>query len=191
MLMIWRKQWKAAVITAIGLEHTAILGDTVEKIAFEKAGIIKNGCKAIISNQQQSVIDVVKQVCAEKDVELIVADRKIERMAQTPYGQSIKYGDLTLDFPLLGSHQLQNLATVLAVVDVLRNSGYNISDKALYDGVAAVKWPGRFELLSDKPMFFLDGGHNHQCATTVAATLKELYGKPEILLLIGVLGVCI
>ncbi len=178
----------AAVITAIGLEHTTILGNTVEKIAFEKAGIIKPGCKAVISRQQQSVIDVVAEVCGKNNVEFIIGDAAIERVAQTPYGQTVKYGDKIFEFPLLGEHQLQNLSTVLKVVEVLRDSGYNISDKALCDGIASVKWPGRFELMSSKPVFFLDGGHNHQCATTVAKTLKELYGEPEILLLIGVLN---
>jgi len=177
----------AAVITAIGLEHTAILGDTVEKIAFEKAGIIKEGCKVVVSRQQQSVIDVVAGVCTQKGVELKIADAGIVRISQSEKGQVIKYNDLMLDFPLLGEHQLQNLSTVITVVDILRDSGFVISDEALKEGIASVKWPGRFELLNSEPIFFLDGGHNHQCAETVAKTLISLYPDKKILLLIGVL----
>ena len=177
----------AAVITAIGLEHTAILGDTVEKIAFEKAGIIKTGCKAIISQQQRSIIDTVAEVCNSKNVELIIGDSEVERVSQSAIGQLVKWRDEILKFPLLGDHQLQNLSTVLKVIEVLRDSGYIISDEALKEGIAAVKWPGRFELLNTDPIFFLDGGHNHQCAETVAKTLQELYGEKKVLLLIGVL----
>ena len=178
----------AAVITAIGLEHTAILGDTVEKIAFEKAGIIKKGCKAVISRQQQSIIDVVEDICRQNDVELVIGDASIERISQSAHGQRIKYGEQLFDFPLLGRHQLQNLSTVITIIDVLRSSGFNISDEALKNGIASVKWPGRFELLNEKPLFFLDGGHNKQCAKTVADTLEELCGGKQILLLIGVLS---
>ena len=88
----------------------------------------------------------------------------------------------------MGRHQLQNLSTVITIIDVLRSSGFNISDEALKNGIASVKWPGRFELLNEKPLFFLDGGHNKQCAKTVADTLEELCGGKQILLLIGVLS---
>ena len=176
-----------SVITSISLEHTEYLGETYEAIAGENAGIIKEGCKVVLSRQQQSVIDVVSGVCCEKGVELIVAGDDVERISQTAHGQVVKRGGQIFDFPLLGAHQLQNLSTVLAVTDVLRNYGYNISDTALKEGIAAVRWPGRFELLNENPLFFLDGGHNHQCAETVAKTLSEICGDKKILLLIGAL----
>ena len=113
---------KAAVITAIGLEHTEILGDTIEKIAGEKAGIIKYGCGGVvISDQKQSVIDTVAKICKQNNCELTVAKDKFICERVTAAGQVLKSGEKEYLLPLLGEHQRNNLSTVLEVIAILKD----------------------------------------------------------------------
>ena len=180
----------AAVITAIGLEHTALLGDTVEQIAAEKAGIIKPGTTAVVSDQPENIVNVVADICRERQVPLRVAKKSaVQRLSQGPEGQRLCYnGAEEYLLPLLGAHQLQNACTVLSVVEVLRQKGFAISRQAVNEGLKNTRWPGRFELLRQAPYFFVDGGHNPQCAVAVAATLGELFPGQKICFLLGVLA---
>lgn len=179
-----------AVITAIGLEHTALLGDTVEKIAAEKAGIIKPGTTAVVSDQSKSIIGVITDICRARQVPLRVAQTSaIERLSQGPEGQQLLYnGTQEYHLPMLGAHQLQNVCTVLSVVEVLRQKGFALPEQAVDEGLRNTRWPGRFELLQCVPYFFVDGGHNPQCAKAVAATLDELFPGKKICFLLGVLA---
>ena len=180
----------AAVITAIGLEHTALLGDTVEQIAAEKAGIIKPGSTAVVSDQPESILKVISDICQERQVPMQVAKKNaVQRLSQGPQGQQLRYNGMEdYHLPLLGAHQLQNACTVLSVVEVLRQRGFAIPPKAVAQGLEATRWPGRFELLRQAPDFFVDGGHNPQCAEAVAATLEELFPGRKICFLLGVLA---
>ncbi len=179
-----------AAITAIGLEHTALLGDTVEKIAAEKAGIIKPGTTAVVSDQPERIIGVIEGICRERGVPLFVAEKsRARRILQTPEGQKLLYNESEeYFFPLLGAHQLQNVCTVLSVIEVLRQKGFAISGQSVRQGLKNTRWPGRFELMQKTPLFFVDGGHNPQCASAVAATLRELFPDQKICFLIGVLA---
>ncbi|WMJ84343.1 bifunctional folylpolyglutamate synthase/dihydrofolate synthase [Oscillospiraceae bacterium LTW-04] len=178
-----------AAITAIGLEHTAILGDTVEKIAAEKAGIIKPGTTAVISDQPENIIGVIADICRERQVPLFVAEKScVHRLSQGSDGQQLLYrGDEIYHLPLLGAHQLQNVSTVLSIIQVLRQKGFAVSQQAVGEGLKNTRWPGRFELLQRSPDFFVDGGHNPQCAGAVEATLRELFPNQKICFLLGVL----
>lgn len=180
----------AAVITAIGLEHTALLGNTVEKIAAEKAGIIKTGTTAAVSDQPENIIDVIRAICRERAVPLCVARKSaIRRLSQNPGGQQLLYhGEQTYQLPLLGAHQLQNVCTVLSIIEILRRKGFSVSEQAVGEGLKSTRWPGRFELLSRSPDFFVDGGHNPQCAGAIKATLDELFPNKKICFLLGVLA---
>ncbi|WP_102049176.1 bifunctional folylpolyglutamate synthase/dihydrofolate synthase [Pygmaiobacter massiliensis] len=181
---------EVAVITTIGLDHTEMLGDTVEKIAQEKAGIIKPGCAVVVSGQQQSVLDVVAKVASEAAAEMTVADpEELHYLQGDITGQQFDYRQLKhLRLPLVGAHQRLNAATALATVKALQVKGWNITEESIRQGLAATVWPGRFELLSTEPVFIVDGGHNPQCAETVAATLRELYGEKKIIFLMGLLA---
>ena len=179
---------ECAVITNIGLDHTQQLGETVELIALEKAGIIKPGAPTVIYEQQASVIEAVAGVCREKDSELTVADfGKIRPVENSPEGQRFAFGGEEYDLPLLGAHQLKNAAVALTAVEVLRSSGWHIPESAVKKGLAGVKWPARFEIISRKPWFVVDGGHNPQCAETVAENIKTYFPDKKMLLLVGIL----
>ncbi len=179
---------EAAVIMNIGLDHTTVLGDTVEQIAFEKAGIIKPGCDVVLFEQQESVAEVIRRRCAEEGAVLHTADfSQLRSEFDSLYGQSFTYKGEPYALPLLGSHQLKNAAVVLETVDVLRKRGWALEQSDVEHGLYAVHWPGRFELLSDEPPFIVDGGHNPQCAGTVAESLLHYFPDGRRILLLGIL----
>lgn len=172
----------ACVITRIGLEHTQLLGDTLEKIAAEKAGIIKPGCPVIVYRQEPAVLNRIKAYC--KNNQWIVTDPdQLERLSCTPEGQTFTYrGRGPFSIPLLGRHQLENAA---AALDTLWALG--IPETAVAQGLERARWPGRLELLGRRPDVLLDGGHNPQCMEAVARTLMELYPGKKIRFLLGVM----
>ena len=179
---------EAAVIMNIGLDHTAVLGDTVEQIAFEKAGILKPGTEAVLFEQPENVTAVIRARCEELGVPLHVADfSQIVSEFDSLYGQSFSYRGEPYALPLLGRHQLKNAATVLELVEVLRRKGWKLEQSDVEHGLYAVSWPGRFELLSDDPLFVVDGGHNPQCAQTVAENLLHYFPDKRRILLLGIL----
>lgn len=181
---------ECAVIANIGLDHTAVLGDTVGQIAVEKAGIIKPGCRAVSYAQTPEAAAVLRHVCAERCVPLTVADiSEIEPLTDSVDGQTFRYrGGEELMLPLLGAHQLKNAAVALETVDALRARGWAIPPAAVRAGLASVTWPARFEILSRAPWFVLDGGHNPQCAETVRENLTHYFPHRRKILLLGVLA---
>ncbi len=181
---------EVAVMTAISLDHIGILGETVEEIAAEKAGIIKPGCDVVLAAQLPSVESVVQRVCQQQGCSILVADPEV--MLQTPTlsieGLHFSYRGERLSLPLLGRHQLQNAAAALAAVERLRGRGWKISQDAMRQGLAATIWPGRLERLLERPFFLVDGAHNPQGADTLAKTLSELFPGETFLFLVGVLA---
>ncbi len=179
---------EAAVIMNIGLDHTAVLGGTLEQIAFEKAGIIKPGCDAVLYEQGEDVTAVVRQRCEELGAHLHIADfSQIRPEFDSLYGQTFTYRGESYALPLLGAHQLKNAAVVLELAEVLRARGWKLEQGDVEHGLYAVNWPGRFELLSAEPLFVVDGGHNPQCAQTVAENLRHYFPDKRRILLLGIL----
>lgn len=180
---------EAAVIMNIGLDHTQILGDTAEKIAAEKAGIIKPGCDCVLYRQQESVMAVVKARCEALGAGVRIADfDRIHSEFDSLYGQSFEYKGELYALPLLGRHQLKNAATALETVDVLRSRGWKLEQSDVEHGIYAVSWPGRFELIHDDPLFVVDGGHNPQCAETVVENLMNYFRENHRVMLVGMLA---
>ena len=179
---------EAAVIMNIGLDHMAVLGDTLEQIAFEKAGIIKPGTDAVLFEQGEEATGVVRRRCEELGVPLHIADfSQLVSEFDSLYGQSFTYRGQPYALPLLGAHQLKNAAVVLELVEVLREKGWKLEQGDVEHGLYAVSWPGRFELVSDEPYFVVDGGHNPQCAETVRDNLLHYFPDKRRILLLGVL----
>ena len=166
---------ECAVLTNIGLDHTKFLGDTVEAIAATKAGIVKPGCPCVLYRQQASVEAVIEADCARKSAPLIKADFDALRPIDAALtGQRFAWRQLDdLFLPLLGDHQLRNAATVLTAVEALRGRGWAIPDAAVREGLASVRWPGRFEVVREKPLFIVDGGHNPQCLAALEDALAR------------------
>lgn len=179
---------EAAVITHIGLEHTELLGDTVEQIAAEKAGILKPGCDAILYGQSQGVQAVAEDVCRRLEVPLTVTAPPVVLLSDRE-GQTFTCRDRgPYHISLLGEYQVHNAAVVLETVNTLRRRGWEISEDALLRGLSQARWPGRMELARRAPDVLLDGGHNPQCMEALARSLKELYPEKKLVFLTGVLA---
>ena len=180
---------EVAVIAAIGLDHTGMLGNTVEEIALEKAGIIKQETKAVVYNQKESVNKVFIDVAKSLGVEVEFSeDDKIELVSRNLDYQEFNYKDLkNLRIPLSGTYQLKNAALVLKTVQVLKEKGYEISAGAIAEGMRDTKWPSRFEVFSKKPVIIVDGAHNPQGIAATAKSLKEHFADNKIIFVIGVM----
>ena len=181
---------EAAVITRIGLEHTEILGDTLEKITAEKAGIVKAGGTVILGDPTREVFGVTEELCRRQGAELILSDpAEAKPLTRSVEGQKFswkQYPEISLS--LLGKHQLQNGCTALATLEALRGKGWDIPEEAVLEGFRTAVWPGRFECVSTQPTVIIDGGHNQQCAEAIADALKEYFPGKKCTFLIGVMA---
>ena len=181
---------EVCVVMNIGLEHTAILGDTLEKIAAEKCGIIKRGAHAVLFGQTEGVEAVAREKCTQEGVTLTVtAQEKLERISSSLDGQVFKYrGRGPYHLRLLGEYQLLNALTVIDTCTALRSRGWEkLTDEAIDSGLSAARWPGRLELLRRSPDFIVDGAHNPQCVDALMDSLTALYSGKKLIFLTGVL----
>ena len=178
---------ECAVVTNIGLDHTQFLGATVEEIARTKAGIVKVGRPCVLYRQRPSVEAVFEEVCREKGAPLMKADfDSILPVSDGLDGHVFDWNEWKgLHLPLLGAHQLRNAATALTAVRVLRKRGWSIPGEAVREGLANVDWPGRFQLLCNRPLFIVDGGHNPQCLEALEAALDAYLPGRKLVLLNG------
>ena len=181
---------EVAVITNIGLDHTELLGNTVEEIAAVKAGIFKEGGSAVVYRATPSVEQVYEDICREKNVSLKKADFEGLKLHSCDLtGQVFDCGSRKdLRLPLLGDHQLHNAAVVLAVIDTLIEKGYRITEENIYDGIACVTWPGRFDIMHKDPLFIIDGGHNPQCIDAMVKNIRDYLAGRRLIVLTGVLA---
>lgn len=181
---------KVAIITQLGMDHTETLGNTLEEIAAQKGGIVKEGTPTVMALQEPSAVAVVQQICNQHHAPLALADpERLRVLDASVAGQTLEdreYGKLVL--PLAGEHQRKNAANVLEAVAMLRTQGYRISDDDVREGIAKTVWPARFERLSTAPDFILDGGHNPQCLHAATAALREYYPGQKVVFLVGMMA---
>ena len=180
---------EVAVITNIGLDHTDALGDTEEKIAAHKAGIVKPGCHTVVYRCSPSVEAVFEQVCLEKNVPLLKADFDgIRRISHSLEGQVFDCGERKeLELPLLGEHQLRNAAVVLRIAEALQLRGWKITEQHIREGLRDTSWPGRFDIMHHDPLFIIDAGHNPQCIEALVKNIEEYLEGKKVIVLAGVL----
>ena len=181
---------EVAVITNIGLDHTDVLGNTLEQIAANKAGIFKEGSSAVVYRGSAGVEKVYETICAEKNILLRKADfDSLVLRSHGLDGQVFDCGNRkNITLPLLGDHQLHNAAVVLGVVDALIEKGWQITEQNIYDGMRDVTWPGRFDIVSRDPLFIIDGGHNPQCIEALVKNIKDYLADRKVIVLTGVLA---
>ena len=193
-----------AVITRIGLDHTEWLGDTVAKIAGEKAGIIKPGSTVVSWPQEPAAMDVVRNAAQHAGDTLKIPDfsqLSIEPVEHAKGNSAFQgkpavfrpftYKGVRYTTTLLGSYQPQNAALALEAVFALRARGWEISDDAIARGVAATRWAGRFEVLPRRalqPLVVVDGGHNPQGAQALADSLADVFPGKKVVLFSGVMA---
>ena len=180
---------EVCVITPIMLDHVAVLGDTIELIAGEKAGIIKPGVPVVASPQSDTAIDVFARVASERGASLVqvagVTD--IEPRSAGLDGQSFglrtPVGKYDLHTPLLGDYQRENAATAVTAVETLRRP---VSRQAIVDGVAAVRWPARMQLMSANGARVLaDGAHNPESVAHLREAVRRYFDFERLILVFG------
>lgn len=178
-----------SVITGIAFDHTEILGDTIEKIAWEKAGIIKENCPALYGGNDEKALNVIKNECEEKHSELTVKNPDLLKILSTTLdGTEFEFDGKEYFIRLLGLYQPANAATVLEAIDVLRKHGFEISETAVKDGLSSAVWQARFEKIADEPVVLYDGGHNPQGVRAAVESVRAYFGNKKINLLVGILA---
>ncbi len=177
---------RIAVITSISLDHAEVLGDSLAKIAGEKAGIIKPGALVISAPQPKDVACVIEEVCRHNGVSLITVGRDVtwRKVKSDLSGQFFevkgKAGSYKLIIPLLGEHQLENAAVAVAALEAL-----DIGAKDIARGLAQVQWPGRLEILRHEPLFLADGAHNADSANRLRETIEKYLHFDRLILILG------
>ena len=173
-----------SVITSISIDHADFLGDTIEKIAENKAGIIKEGCPVILYGQSLEVLDVISGRAAKKNAGLTVADAgRIKILSVDAEGlQTFTYktaGGKTYEITIgmRGTFQISNAITALEVIEEIGRFS-KIDQAAIQSGFKNARWRGRFEQISENPRIFIDGAHNPDAAYKLADTVKSLVGQP-------------
>ncbi len=164
-----------SVITSLSKDHMNLLGNTIEQIAFEKAGIIKRRVPVVSAPQVPEAMDVIRRVARVRGAKLIVAT------PPSPDDQGQAWS-----LPLLGAHQQINASVAVAALRIASERGLAIGDDAIRDGLETVKWPGRLETLSHAPLVVVDGAHNGDSAQKLAAALREVFHIEKWTLIVGI-----
>ena len=179
-----------SVITGIALDHTAILGDTHEKIAAEKAGIIKRDTPVLWCGSHEGAYEVIKAQAEQLNAPVTVVDRsslKIKEM--TLDGTVFDFKDRKdLSLSLLGSYQPINATNVLTAIDILREQGIEISDSAIRKGLASTVWHARFEVINKDPLIIADGGHNPEGVDGAIESVKRYFPNEKVGIITGVMA---
>ena len=191
------------VISSISYDHQAFLGDTLEEIAWQKAGIIKESCPVVLSENSDEVCKVIEQEATKKKVKCIeIKPTDYEVLSETPYGSTFLWKEQRYETKLPGRHQVSNAVTALAASEYLFRKDYekNNARKAIAEeldemnvksaqqgGIIRTCWPGRLEVLKKEPLFYRDGAHNPDGAKKLAAFLQKYFTNKRIIYIMGVL----
>ncbi len=178
-----------SVITGIALDHIAFLGDTTQKIAAEKAGIIKNGVPVLFGGEDNDALAVISDRASELGSAFYHTDYSSLSVTSADLsGTSFNYKDSkNLRISLLGSYQPRNAALVIDAVNFLRRGGLEIDDDALRMGLENAKWSARFEVVAENPTVIFDGAHNAQGIDAAVESIKQYFGKQRVVVFTGVL----
>lgn len=182
---------EVCVITSISYDHMDVLGDTLTKIAGEKAGIIKAGADVVTAPQFPEALEVIERVCGEKGVRLVKVGQDVTWQKGRYNYEGQKFivkglrGEYRVEIPLLGEHQMENAANAIAASELLIERGAKVSSKNIVAGLKKVNWPGRLQILRKKPWVIVDGAHNAYSMQRLAEALKEYFKYDRAKLILG------
>lgn len=181
---------EVAVLTAMGMDHMAILGPTLADIAASKAGIIKPGGAVVSYGGCPEADDVFRRVCADRGAALRELDTAgLGNIRLDLTGAEFDFGKYKgLRIPLAGAYQTRNAAAAVTVLDTLREKGWKIPEEAIYRGLRKVQWPGRFEVLRQSPLVLLDGAHNAHGMQAAMESLRMLLPGQKVVVVLGILA---
>lgn len=180
----------ASVITGIALDHTAYLGDTEEKIAAEKAGIIKQGVPVLFGGEHEGAYAVISRKSEEMNAPCYRTDRgAIDIKKADRDGTVFDYKQWkNVKINLLGLYQPLNAANVLECVEMLNSRGFTVSSDSVYKGLEAARWQARFEIIRKEPLMIFDGSHNPEGVAAAVATIKRYFGEEKVRVITGVMA---
>jgi len=183
-----------SLIMSVSIDHTDFLGDSIEKIAAEKAGIIKKNCPVVLYSQSEMVYNIMWTKSQELNAPFYCPDHaEVHISSQSLTGTvfSVKTDLLDmedLELPLLGSYQIGNCITVLEACAVLRERGLSLSDADIRTGLKNARWAGRMEICGTSPLILLDGAHNADGIQQLANSIRTYFDNKKVTLILGVLG---
>lgn len=178
-----------SVITSIGIDHRAILGNTKEEILKEKIQILKEKGQMIIGPIEEYLQKIALERAKEVNGDIRFINKKEIEIIQLGTDFQLfnykNYENIRLSF--LGHHQLENAAIAIEGTEILKEKGYPMTDQNIYQGLANTYWPGRFEKISDSPLFYIDGAHNLASVDRLIETLVELFPKDKFHFIVGMM----
>ncbi|MDD5542398.1 MAG: bifunctional folylpolyglutamate synthase/dihydrofolate synthase [Acidobacteriia bacterium] len=181
-----------SVITNIDFDHERFLGNTIAAIAGEKAGIIKPRIPVLTAARRPDAIKVIRQKARQKKGawHQVTRDSRVSKVLLKPGGSRFdlktphrRYRKLFVS--LAGRHQIENAVLAIRTLEECRVRGFQISDEALVEGLASARWPGRFEKVSERPTFILDGAHNPAGALALRRMVTQLFPGRRVILIYG------
>jgi dihydrofolate synthase/folylpolyglutamate synthase len=177
------------VITSISMDHMQYLGDTLGKIATEKAGIIKTGTPVVTGNTDPEVIEVLKRTCEERGARFVYADvsEAVDRQF-SPEETSFTFQSQNFKIRLLGEYQISNALLAIKTAECLSAEGIELSKDTIKNGLFMASWSGRLELLRKEPYFIIDGAHNEDAAWQLRKALEIYFPGRRLIYIIGVLA---
>ncbi|MFV0344136.1 MAG: bifunctional folylpolyglutamate synthase/dihydrofolate synthase [Anaerocolumna sp.] len=180
---------ECGVITSISMDHMEYLGDTLEQIAIQKAGIIKEGIQVAAYDLTEEAMKVIEQTCRDKKAILSKADFKgIAHLTMNLAKTTFDYKERkNLVIKLPGANQVYNAVVAIHTMEALRNKGYEITEEAIFKGLSITTWNGRFEVIKEEPLFIIDGAHNVDAARSLASNIKIYLKDKKIRFIMGVL----
>ncbi len=179
-----------SVITSIGLDHTEWLGETLEQVAFEKAGIIKKNGVVVMGETKPAALSAIKAAAKKKNARLKLMGRDFRCMGASSgdfsySGMKMRLKGLKLN--LLGAHQINNAASALAAIEILQGLGFQIRESHIKNGLKKILWPGRFEVIRKRPLVILDACHNPDGAEALGRALKSVKFN-KLILVAGIMA---
>lgn len=183
------KNTVAAVFTSISMDHMQYLGNTLQEIAENKAGIIKNNCYVISGIQKQETENVLRTAAKERNAAFYIVDEKEIRNKKATYKKLIfSYkGIQKLEVHMTGMYQFENCALAVETILSLNGHEWNINEEQIRQGIVKTGWDGRFTVINEKPLFVIDGAHNPDAAEKLAQSIANYFTNKKIIYIIGIL----
>ena len=182
---------QVCVITSISYDHMEVLGNTLGKIATEKAGIIKPGVPVVTAPQFPEAMEAIERICRERGARLVKAGQDVswETGKFDEKGQSFHLKGLLAEYdlriPLLGEHQVENAACAAAAAEILSGTEQKITRAAIVKGLQKTDWPGRLQVLRKKPWLVIDGAHNVYSMQKLGEALQKHFKYDRLILILG------
>ncbi len=181
-----------SVITNVEIDHVQMLGNTIEQIAFEKAGIIKKGVPIVTAERKNKALSIIRKEASKKGSRLFVLGNDFAAAEAKGRRHAVDYSGIhedlsAVELSLRGAHQLPNASCVLAAIELLKDNGFVVSRTAIRKGMKAVSWPGRLEIIGKRPLLVLDAAHNPAGAQALASALEGFKFK-KLYLVLGIMA---